>query len=105
MPPLVYLERQEFMTDQGNITQEQQQLQQQQEIEVSIGQLFAPEDEALRATKQSAQQAGMPPIQISPIQGKLLHMLALTCNAHKILEIGALAGYSGIWLADRKSVV
>ena len=48
---------------------------------------------------QSAQQAGMPPIQISPIQGKLLHMLALTCNAHKILEIGALAGYSGIWLA------
>ena len=99
LSPLVYLERQEFMTDQGNITQEQQQLQQQQEIEVSIGQLFAPEDEALRATKQSAQQAGMPPIQISPIQGKLLHMLALTCNAHKILEIGALAGYSGIWLA------
>jgi caffeoyl-CoA O-methyltransferase len=41
----------------------------------------------------------LPPIQISPIQGKLLQLLAAMCNAHKILEIGSLAGYSGIWLA------
>lgn len=81
------------------MTPEQQQLQTQQEIETAIGQLFAPEDEALRATVQAAQSAGMPPIQISPIQGKLLQILALTCNARKILEIGSLAGYSGIWLA------
>src|SRR5439155_6125527 len=43
--------------------------------------------------------AGLPQIQISPIQGKFLQLLATMCNAHKILEIGALAGYSGIWLA------
>ncbi len=86
------------MPEQENATPEQQ-LHTQQEIEATIGQLFAPEDEALRATVQAAQNAGMPPIQISPIQGKLLHMLALTCHARKILEIGSLAGYSGIWLA------
>src|SRR3989441_12762766 len=53
----------------------------------------------LRAALTSAKQAGLPEIQISPIQGKFLQLLAAMCNAHKILEIGALAGYSGIWLA------
>src|SRR5262249_49710146 len=50
---------------------------------------------ALATTKA----AGLSPIQISPIQGKLLQLLARACNARKILEIGSLAGYSGIWLA------
>lgn len=87
------------MAELENATQALQQLQTQQHIEARIGQLFASEDEALRTTLVAARQAGLPPIQISPIQGKLLHLLALTCNAHKILEIGALGGYSGTWLA------
>ncbi len=87
------------MPDQENATKAQQHIQKQQHIETTISDLFAPEDEALRATLIAAQNAGMPAIQISPIQGKLLHMLALVCNARKILEIGSLAGYSGIWLA------
>ncbi|QBD83524.1 O-methyltransferase [Ktedonosporobacter rubrisoli] len=37
--------------------------------------------------------------QISPSQGKLFQVLAITCGARKILEIGAMAGYSGVWLA------
>lgn len=41
----------------------------------------------------------MPAIQISPLQGRLLQVLAAACGARKILEIGALAGYSSIWLA------
>ncbi len=60
---------------------------------------FAPEDEALRGSIATAETEGVPAIQISPLQGKLLQVLALTCGAHKILEIGALAGYSGTWLA------
>jgi len=60
---------------------------------------FAPEDDALRSSITRAQAAGVPLIQISPLQGKLLQVLALTCGARKILEIGALAGYSGTWLA------
>ncbi|GCE50931.1 putative O-methyltransferase YrrM [Thermosporothrix hazakensis] len=60
---------------------------------------FAPEDEALRASVASTEAAGLPGNQVSPLQGKLLHVLALTCGARKILEIGSLAGYSGVWLA------
>jgi caffeoyl-CoA O-methyltransferase len=68
-------------------------------IERSLTQLFAPEDEGLRAALQAARDNDMPAIQISPLQGRLLQLLAVACGARKILEIGALAGYSGIWLA------
>jgi caffeoyl-CoA O-methyltransferase len=68
-------------------------------IDERLTQLFAAEDEALRAALETARANGMPEIQISPIQGRLLQVLAGACGARKILEIGALAGYSGIWLA------
>src|SRR5947199_7648871 len=57
------------------------------------------EGEALRQTLVRAREHGLPPIEISALQGKLLQVLAKACQARKILEIGALAGYSGIWLA------
>jgi predicted O-methyltransferase YrrM len=60
---------------------------------------FAPEDAALRNSITRAQAENIPPIQISPLQGKLLQVLAMACGARAILEIGALAGYSGVWLA------
>jgi caffeoyl-CoA O-methyltransferase len=64
-----------------------------------LGELFAAEDEALAAVEQSIETAGMPPIGISAVEGKLLHVLARACGARRILEIGTLAGYSTIWLA------
>jgi caffeoyl-CoA O-methyltransferase len=69
------------------------------ELEDAIAQVFAPEDEVLRQTVVRAKEHGLPPIQVSALQGKLLQVLATACQARKILEIGALAGYSGIWLA------
>ena len=77
----------------------QQQAKIRQNIVEAITQQFAAEDEGLRRALQAARQAGLPEIQISPIQGKLLQLLAVACNAQKILEIGSLGGYSGIWLA------
>jgi predicted O-methyltransferase YrrM len=44
-------------------------------------------------------EAGLPPIQVSPSQGKLGMLLAVACRARRILEIGTLGGYSTIWLA------
>ena len=41
----------------------------------------------------------MPAISVSPTQGKLLELLAMTLRARSILEIGTLGGYSTIWLA------
>ena len=84
-------------------TQELDQLrrnaQQRAEIDSALNALFAPEDDAQGAALDAGRAAGMPAIQISPLQGRLLQVLAAACGARKILEIGALAGYSGIWLA------
>jgi predicted O-methyltransferase YrrM len=60
--------------------------------------LLAPPDEALEATVRAGEAAGLPQIQVSPPQGKLLHLLAKTIGARSILEFGTLAGYSTIWL-------
>jgi caffeoyl-CoA O-methyltransferase len=64
-----------------------------------ISQLLEPADPVLAATEQSIADNGIPPISISPNQGKFLYMLALLRGAKKILEIGTLGGYSTIWLA------
>lgn len=77
----------------------EQEAQQRHTIEEQVAQLFAPEDDGLRQALQAAKQAGLPEIQINPIQGKLLQVFASANRSRKILEIGSLAGYSGIWLA------
>jgi predicted O-methyltransferase YrrM len=60
--------------------------------------LVAP-DEALDFALKTSAAAGLPNIQVSPNQGKLLMLLARMCQARRILEIGTLGGYSTIWLA------
>lgn len=60
---------------------------------------LVPSDPALDGALEAAATAGLPPINVSPPQGKLLHMLARIQGAKKILEIGTLGGYSTIWLA------
>ena len=56
-------------------------------------------DPALAETLAASDQAGLPSIQVSPTQGKLLHLLARIQGARTVLEIGTLGGYSTIWLA------
>ncbi|WP_433750690.1 O-methyltransferase [Falsibacillus pallidus] len=52
-------------------------------------------DEVLKANEE----AGLPSIDVSPNQGKLLKLLVQMKGAKKILEIGTLGGYSTIWMA------
>src|SRR5512132_2592802 len=61
--------------------------------------LFVPPDPALEAALQASAAAGLPPINVTPNQGKLLGLLARVLAARTILEIGTLGGYSTIWLA------
>jgi len=61
--------------------------------------LFVPSDPALEAALEDSVAAGLPPINVSPNQGKLLQLLARMQGARNILEIGTLGGYSTIWLA------
>jgi predicted O-methyltransferase YrrM len=68
-------------------------------VDEYVSGLLAPPDEALDAAVRAGEAAGLPQIQVSPPQGKLLHLLAKTIEARSILEFGTLAGYSTIWLA------
>ncbi len=61
--------------------------------------LFVPRDSVLEAALEASKEAGLPDIQISPSQGKFLHLLARLHGARKVLELGTLGGYSTIWLA------
>jgi predicted O-methyltransferase YrrM len=56
-------------------------------------------DAALTAALAASAAAGLPPINVSPCQGKLLALIAQAIEARKMLEIGTLGGYSAIWLA------
>ncbi len=68
-------------------------------VDAYFNQQLAPEDDALRAALQASEQAGLPAIQISSSQGKLLMLLARAVQARSALEIGTLGAYSTIWLA------
>ena len=56
-------------------------------------------DAVLEAVLHASDAARLPAIAVSPTQGKLLFLLARAMGARRILELGTLAGYSGIWLA------
>ncbi|QJC53603.1 O-methyltransferase [Paenibacillus albicereus] len=58
-----------------------------------------PEAAALDAALQANREAGLPAIDVSRGQGKLLQLLARMSGARRVLEIGTLGGYSTIWLA------
>ena len=60
---------------------------------------LVPSDAALDAALASSLEHGLPAINVAPNQGKLLHVLARSIGAKRILEVGTLGGYSTIWLA------
>lgn len=64
-----------------------------------IGDKLLAADAALAAALAANAAAGLPPIDVSPAQGKMLHLFARMAGARRILEIGTLGGYSTIWLA------
>ncbi|MBA2534134.1 MAG: O-methyltransferase [Rubrobacter sp.] len=70
-----------------------------EEIDVYIEELFEPSDEVLEAALRDSRRAGLPEINVSPNQGRLMQVLAETAGARRILEIGTLGGYSAIHLA------
>jgi predicted O-methyltransferase YrrM len=69
------------------------------QVDDYIESLYSSNDEALDETVKSIAANGLPAINVSANEGKLLYMLAKMSGAKKILEIGTLAGYSTIWLA------
>lgn len=68
-------------------------------VERYFGGLLFPPDAVLDAALEDSLAAGLPSINVSAAQGRLLALLARMIHARRILEIGTLGGYSGIWLA------
>ena len=68
-------------------------------VDAFIGETLTPQDEALQGALEAAEAAGLPAIQVSPPQGKLLQLLARLRGARTMLEFGTLGGYSTILLA------
>ncbi len=60
---------------------------------------FAREDDTLRHVRQQTAAHGMPQISLEPNEAKLLQLLVRLSGARRVIEIGALAGYSGICIA------
>lgn len=57
------------------------------------------DDPALTAALAANAAEGLPDIDVSPAQGRMLHLFARMTGARRILEIGTLGGYSTIELA------
>ena len=56
-------------------------------------------DPALEQAVAEQQAAGLPAIEVAPVNGKFLHLIARISGARRVLEIGTLGAYSTIWLA------
>jgi predicted O-methyltransferase YrrM len=64
-----------------------------------FGDLLAPADAQLDAALAANRAADLPAIDVSPLLGKFLHLLAQITQPRRVLEIGTLGGYSTIWIA------
>ncbi len=68
-------------------------------VDAYLAALLVGEDPALDAAVSAQRAAGLPAIEVAPVNGKFLHLIARISGARRILEIGTLGGYSAIWLA------
>jgi predicted O-methyltransferase YrrM len=68
-------------------------------VDQYLDKMLIPPDSTLKDALATASEAKLPAIQVSSVQGKLLHLLVRIMGARNILEIGTLGGYSTIWMA------
>ena len=70
-----------------------------QAVDAYISAKLLGDDDALATILANNAEQGLPPIDVSAAQGKMLFLLAQMAGARRILEIGTLGGYSTVWLA------
>jgi predicted O-methyltransferase YrrM len=64
------------------------------DVDAYLGAQLLGDDAVLDRVTETSQQSGLPAIAVSPLQGKFLYLLARLVGARRILEVGALGGYS-----------
>jgi predicted O-methyltransferase YrrM len=69
------------------------------DVDRVINDALGGDDDSLAAAVAATAEAGMPAINVTANQGKLLALLVRATRARRVLEIGTLGGYSTIWMA------
>ncbi|MDU0368094.1 O-methyltransferase [Microbacterium sp. KSW4-17] len=69
------------------------------DVDAFLTETLVGSDPALDAALRAQHDAGMPAIEVAPVNAKFLHLLARIAGARRVLEIGTLGAYSTIWLA------
>ena len=69
------------------------------EVDRYVRRVLFSSDAALQEALRVSEEAGLPAIQVTPVQGKFLNLAVRTIGARNVLEVGTLGGYSTIWLA------
>ena len=64
-----------------------------------VNELHAAHDAALAAADAAPDREGVPAIQVGPSEGRLVELLLRMAGARRVVEVGTLVGYSGIWIA------
>jgi predicted O-methyltransferase YrrM len=60
--------------------------------------LLIGKDPVLEEAQRDSDAAGLPPIQVTANQGRLLYLLLRIHGSRTVLELGTLGGYSTIWI-------
>ncbi|QEW01437.1 O-methyltransferase [Microbacterium caowuchunii] len=68
-------------------------------VDTYLADLLVGPDHVLEQALRDQDAAGLPSIEVAPVNAKFLHLLARIAGARRVLEIGTLGGYSTIWLA------
>jgi predicted O-methyltransferase YrrM len=68
-------------------------------VDAYLAERLLPADPLFADLLRASAAAGLPAQDVSPVQGRLLELLARLRGAESILEIGTLGGYSTLWLA------
>lgn len=69
------------------------------QVDAYLAATLIPPDAAFEKAIANSRAGGLPDIQVTPTQGRLLQILAMSVGARRILEVGTLGGFSTIWLA------
>ncbi len=70
-----------------------------QRLHSYVDELFVREDSLLALVREQTVKHGLPAINLQPYEGRMMQLLVMMSAARKVVEIGTLAGYSGIWIA------
>jgi predicted O-methyltransferase YrrM len=67
-------------------------------VDAYLNGVLLPADPIAEATLAANAEAGLPSIDVSPTQGRLLQLLVRMSGARRVLEVGTLGGYSTMWI-------